>query len=98
MSEDTAPEAQGKSGRGRPRPDATIERDKIVLEQVRVGGPQTRKQLVEATGMAGNEVYLSLYRLSRQDPPAVVKNGASWSVIGDASESVTETPAEVPAE
>jgi hypothetical protein len=100
MSEDTIPDSTNgeKTGRGRPRPDATIERDKIVYEQIRNGGPQTRKQIVEATGLKGNEVYLSLYRLNRQEPPAIVKSGASWSIPGETAEVVAETPVEVNAE
>lgn len=74
--------AEPTAGRGRPRPDETVARDKQVLEHLATNGPKTRKQLVEELETPGNTVYLSLYRLSRQDPPAVVKNGAQWSVPG----------------
>lgn len=78
MSEETATEV--KAGRGRPRPDATVERDKIVLAYLSEHGEQSRPEIVTGTGLKGNEVYLSLYRLSRSDPPAVVKRGSKWSI------------------
>jgi hypothetical protein len=78
MSEETA----AKAGRGRPRPDATIERDKRVLDHLTAAGPRTRPQLVEELGMAGNEIYLSLYRLNRNDPVLVAKKGKEWTATG----------------
>lgn len=53
--------AAAETRRGRPRPEATIERDKVVLAALAV--PMTRGQLVDATGLTPNQVYLSLYRL-----------------------------------
>jgi predicted Rossmann fold nucleotide-binding protein DprA/Smf involved in DNA uptake len=50
--------------RGRPRPQATIDRDNTVLAAIG-DAPKTKAELVEATGLPGNEVYLSLYRLKR---------------------------------
>lgn len=102
MSESTET-AEAKTGRGRPRPEATIERDKTVLTWLGEHGPATRKTIVEGTGIPGNEVYLSLYRLSRAG--TIVKNGASWSVVAvenaetpaeteAPAEATTETPAE----
>ena len=78
------------AGRGRPRPDGTIERDKRVLAYLTENGAKTRKEIVEGTELPGNEVYLSLYRLSRQDPPAVKRTGGSWSVEGAVEAPPTE--------
>jgi hypothetical protein len=77
MTETEAPAADPTAPRGRPRPDTTIERDEKVLAAI-TEAPGTRKQLVERLGMAGNEVYLSLYRLSRATPPKIIKNGSTW--------------------
>lgn len=71
---DTGTDAKG---RGRPRPEVTLERDAKVLDHLKNAGPQTRKQIVEATGILGNEVYLSLYRLKRDGE--VSKSGGTWS-------------------
>lgn len=51
--------------RGRPRPAETIDRDEKVFAALRDGGPKTKSQLADATGLTGNAVYLSLFRLSR---------------------------------
>ena len=83
MSESTAEGTPTEAPRrGRPRPDATLERDAKVLASITASGPVTRAQIAENTGLKGNEVYLSLYRLSRSDPPQVVRSGATWSVPG----------------
>lgn len=68
--------------RGRPRPDATVERDERVLKHIEAEGPKTRPELATALDMPGNQVYLSLYRLSRSDPPRVVKTGGKWGIAG----------------
>jgi hypothetical protein len=66
MTEETAATEAPASRRGRPRPQATIDRDARVLEHMRaVDGGLTKAQLADATGLTGNEVYLSLYRLKR---------------------------------
>jgi len=70
--------------KGRPRPAATIERDGTVLKWLTENPGKTRAEIAAGTSIAGNEVYLSLYRLSRADPPAIVKSGAKWSVAGAA--------------
>jgi hypothetical protein len=80
VTEPQAPEAPASAGRGRPRPDATVERDERVLKHITASGPKTRKELAEELQVPGNEIYLSLYRLSRQSPPAVVKQGSKWQV------------------
>lgn len=70
--------------RGRPRPDATVERDELVFKHIEAEGPKTRPELASELDMPGNQVYLSLYRLSRSDPPRIVKAGGKWSVAGAA--------------
>lgn len=79
MTEPEGAPATG-GGRGRPRPDATIQRDEQVLSFLRANGAKTRADIAAGTQIKGNEVYLSLYRLSRADPPAVVREGNAWKV------------------
>lgn len=95
MTEPEAPAADAAT-RGRPRPDVTVERDEKVLAAI-TEAPGTRKELVERLGMAGNEVYLSLYRLSRADPPKIVKNGATWQTPDYVAPEPTPAP-EAPVE
>lgn len=78
MTEAEAPTA----AKGRPRPGATIERDEKVLAFIAAATePQTRAQIATGTELPGNEVYLSIYRLSRAAPPKIVKTGAKWSAV-----------------
>ncbi len=65
-------------GRGRPRPAATLERDEKVLAHLNEAGAKTRKQLVEELGLPGNEIYLSLYRLNRDQK--ITRAGSAWAV------------------
>lgn len=59
----TEPTAEATAPRrGRPRPQSTIDRDQQVLQALADGG-KTREDLVTATGLGKNQVYLSLYRL-----------------------------------
>lgn len=52
-----------KAGRGRPRSADVKERDERVYDAVAVGGGLTRAQLEEDLGLAGNDAYMSLFRL-----------------------------------
>jgi len=79
MSE--APVEAPATQRGRPRPDATVERDERVFKHLEAEGPKTRPELATELDMPGNQIYLSLYRLSRADPPRIVKSGGKWSVV-----------------
>lgn len=91
MTESTPETEAPVAGRGRPRPETTVARDAEVLEFIKgAEGPLTRKQIVEGTSKPGNEVYLSLYRLSRANE--IHRVGGTW-VIGAAPE-----PAPVAAE
>jgi hypothetical protein len=87
MSEPEAPAAT----RGRPRPGTTVERDEKVYSFIASAPASTRAAIAAGTELPGNEVYLSLYRLSRATPPRIVKTGAKWSVVG------AEAPVEEPA-
>lgn len=71
--------------RGRPRPDATVERDARVLRHITENGAKNRAELADELELPGNQVYLSLYRLSRSDPPTIVKQGSKWNVPGAAT-------------
>lgn len=73
----TEPEAPAATGRGRPRPEATIERDKTVLNYLATTGPANRAKIADGLSMEGKQVYLSLYRLNRDG--AIVRNGANWA-------------------
>lgn len=84
VTETTAPEgteAEAGAKRGRPRPAATIERDKMVLDQVS-GEGSTREELVNALTAAGtpldkSAVYLSLYRLRKDGLVERSREGSS---------------------
>lgn len=73
-----APEPSGdgtRRGRGRPRTRETISRDEAVLRVLRENGPMTRERLAELLNEPTSLVYLALWRLSHQEPPAVIKIG-----------------------
>jgi uncharacterized membrane protein len=55
-----------KRPRGRPRPEATIARDREILKYLGLNGPQTRNGLSEALGLPKTIVYLALSRLRDQ--------------------------------
>lgn len=75
MTDETTPAA----GRGRPRPQSTIERDQRVMEFI-TSDPAgvTRAEIAEKLEVKGSEAYLSLYRLSREGK--IVKDGSRWKV------------------
>lgn len=82
--------------RGRPRPDAVIERDNGVFDIVAASDePMTRKQIAEITGIKESHVYLSLLRL-RNDGRLQFKRangGHFWSLAVDVPEVAVETHA-----
>lgn len=81
---DAAPEpAPAPRRRGRPRSQLTIERDARVLAALGAG-PRTKEQLVEELGLAPQLVYLSLWRLKRDQRVERKSDGVSrheWSVV-----------------
>lgn len=54
-----------KRPRGRPRPQATIERDEALLAHLKLNGPLSRNQLAESFGLDKTITYLALDRLRR---------------------------------
>lgn len=55
-----------KRPRGRPRPQATIERDERILSYLTTGGPKSRNALAEELGLDKTITYLALSRLREQ--------------------------------
>lgn len=79
------------SQRGRPRPTGTIERDQRVHKHLAtVDAGLTRAELAEQTGISGNEIYLSLWRL-RSAGLVEKRGGNRWFSIG---EPAADAPAE----
>lgn len=76
---------EGTTTKGRPRDEATIQRDEAVLAAIKEG-PITRDQLATKLEIKGNLVYLSLWRL-RNAGQVIKLNGKTWAVPG------TELPA-----
>jgi len=54
--------------RGRPRPQAVIDRDEAVFKIVASAGPTgiTNEEISEQTGLERNETYLSVFRLRKE--------------------------------
>lgn len=55
-----------KRPRGRPRPQATIERDERIVKFLDDNGAQSRNALADALGLDKTIVYLALSRLREQ--------------------------------
>ena len=73
-----------KRGRGRPRPQSTIQRDGEILDILqRSGMPVGRKPLAEMLGVNQNIIYLSLSRLRRDGLVKTVRQGKHhlWTVV-----------------
>lgn len=88
-------ETEAPTRRGRPRPSATIERDDKVYAAIQAAeSGVTREELVVATELPGNEVYLSLYRLRRDAKIVRGRTGGAhkWSVMD--AEPAEAVPAE----
>jgi hypothetical protein len=60
-----SPETSGR--RGRPRSADTLERDQVVADALVKFGVQTKEQLAEALSLKPTLVYLSLWRLRKED-------------------------------
>jgi predicted Rossmann fold nucleotide-binding protein DprA/Smf involved in DNA uptake len=81
MTEPVAPETPAERRRGRPRPEATIERDQQVYAALEAG-PKTKKELAEATALPANQVYLSIYRLRKSNQIKKVEGKAhTWERV-----------------
>lgn len=57
---------ESKRPRGRPRPQATIERDEKIMKCLSAGGPKSRNALADELGLDKTIVYLALSRLRGQ--------------------------------
>lgn len=69
--------------RGRPRSQETIERDARVLTALGAGS-RTKEQLVEELALAPQLVYLSLWRLKRDQKVERTSDGVArhtWTVV-----------------
>lgn len=95
----TTDETPQPSGRGRPRPQATIERDNNVLTFLQsqkdengafVG--KTRDDIAKALDVEGKQVYLSLFRLNRDGK--VQKGVGSAHAWAAKSDEAPAAPAE----
>lgn len=87
--------AEATTSKGRPRDEATIQRDESVVKALGEG-PATRDELATKLDIAGNLVYLSLWRLRKADK--VIKlNGKTWALPGtvlpEPAPKATEAPA-----
>lgn len=85
--------------RGRPRPAATIERDKQVLQYISADG-KTREEIVAALAAAStplepNQVYLSLYRLRKDGLVARVRDGSAHRWVTASEQAPAPEPAPV---
>ena len=63
MTEAATLDAPARLGRGRPRPQETLDRDEKVF--VAIIEPKTRREIAAETGIDVKLVYLSLCRLRR---------------------------------
>lgn len=72
-----------KRPRGRPRPQATIDRDRMILKCLTDLGPQTRNALADGLGLDKTIVYLALDRLRRAGEVRICADtagpGSVWS-------------------
>lgn len=77
--------SEERKGRGRPRPESTIERDEAVFLALHNNGPTSRAQLTEWFGVNQNIVYLSLNRLRRAGRIETVRQGKRhlWAVAAN---------------
>jgi uncharacterized membrane protein len=55
-----------KRPRGRPRPQATIDRDNAILAYLRSSGARSRNDISDALGLPRTVTYLALGRLREQ--------------------------------
>lgn len=74
-------DAQQDGRRGRPRPQATIERDDLVKAALATGA-KSRAQLAEDLGWESKQVYASLWRLRHYGGQVRKIDGKSeWELV-----------------
>jgi site-specific DNA-cytosine methylase len=87
-------------GKGRPRPQATIDQDARALEAITAktneGGSYTKDTLAADLGIPSSKAYLSLYRLRVENKIYKVRENGSYG--WKAGEAPAATPSEAPAE
>jgi len=72
---------EAKRPRGRPRPEATIERDQRILSYLRTGGDKTRNQIAEELELDKTLTYLALDRLRNAGVARIKGNGSGPGAI-----------------
>lgn len=72
-------EETGSGRRGRPRDPGVIKRDQRVFDALGDGEPKTKSQLAEQLGLEPNTVYLSLWRLHKDE--RVTRNQRQWQRV-----------------
>lgn len=78
-----APAAADSGRRGRPRPQATIERDEQVRDLLRDNGALTRGAIAEKLGWESKDAYASLWRLRHYENAVEKVPGKSeWQLVG----------------
>jgi predicted Rossmann fold nucleotide-binding protein DprA/Smf involved in DNA uptake len=77
---ETAEASEEATAKGRPRDPGAVDRDEKVLAAV-AAGPKTRDQIATELEIAGNLVYLSLWRLRNAGKVAKL-NGKTWALPG----------------
>lgn len=76
-----------KRPRGRPRPQETIERDRMILTLLQDLGPKTRNAISEGLGLEVTKVYLALDRLRREGKVRICANTAGPGAVWTAGDS-----------
>lgn len=61
------PSGDPSQKRGRPRPQDTMDRDEKIYQLLAQSGPLSKEEVATRLGFANNLVYMSLYRLQRDN-------------------------------
>jgi len=72
-----------KRGPGRPRVQAVVNRDETVHRHLVENGARQVRDIVDATDLGRNAVYLSLWRLRRDERVTYRREGAQrlWEAV-----------------
>lgn len=75
--------SEERKGRGRPRPEFTIERDEQIVSALGEHGSMSRVALSLSFGVNVNIIYLSLARLRKAGRVKTVRDGKRhlWSTV-----------------
>lgn len=81
--QDAPVDAATDGRRGRPRPQATIERDEQVRALLASEGALTRREIAEKLGWEPKDAYASLWRLRNYEHAVEKVQGKSeWQLVG----------------